>query len=108
MAKTKPIEVNEVAEVTLEDTKVVTDPSTEETAPTEEVVNTSKKETPVTTATTVVAVEVLKTKIVKVHAFKDHRCRVAGVQYFLEKGKEAEVPEDVAAILANANIVMKK
>lgn len=118
MAKTNaPKEKEEVAKVTpttTPETPVLETPETpvvetpvvekveEMVTPVVEVVTPKVKEVAVVEAVTT------STKNVKVHAFKDHVCRIAGVRYTFEKNKEATVPEDVAAILAHSNIVMKK
>lgn len=49
-----------------------------------------------------------KGKTRKIMAVKNHRCKIGGTQYILEKSKDYTVPEDVATILANAQVVILK
>lgn len=46
-------------------------------------------------------------KMVKVHAIEDINCMVGGNRYTAQKGKEFQVPMDVAFILANSQKVYR-
>ena len=72
------------------------------------VAETTAKETKVAETTAVAEAVTSKGKTKKVMAVKNHKCKIGGIAYILEKSKDYNLPEDVATILANAQVVIVK
>lgn len=86
-------------------------PKTEgvETVATETAIPTEKEETPVTEEVVPVVtdepVQKQAQKLVRICPVTDHNCCIGGVRYFLRKGVQTNVPQEVKEILAKSNLL---